>query len=182
LKNMIIIPIVLLSLVILLIMCLTAFGQGTPGASEQKPRKDRFQEMDVNQDGIVTLDEFLSHEKKKFQRIDKDGNGKISQAEMQAHESQRPNGGKGGDRFTKLDTNHDSSVSLEEYLAGEKRKFTAIDKNGDGRLSQDEMQSERTSAGEKNNKASAGDKKNKAPAEGKRQDGGGNNPVPSKNE
>jgi len=47
-------------------------------------------EMDTNDDGAVSKDEFLAHAEKKFAHKDKDGNGKIEKHEMkEAHQERK---------------------------------------------------------------------------------------------
>ncbi len=64
----------------------------------------------------------LSREKEKFQLIDTDNNGSISLSEMQAEEMRQ--GKPLGDRFQQTDTSMDGQISFEEFLAHEKQKFT----------------------------------------------------------
>jgi len=59
---------------------------------KQRPqKKPRFDEVDLNSDGLLTLDEFKQHRmrKKKHERIfnhmDQDQNGMVSQEEFHSH-------------------------------------------------------------------------------------------------
>jgi Ca2+-binding EF-hand superfamily protein len=45
----------------------------------------------------------------------------------------------GGRMFERLDTNNDGKVTLAEAQAGAQTRFTALDKNKDGVISQDEL-------------------------------------------
>ena len=57
-------------------------GEGKCG--ENKGMKHRMKNMDTNNDGAVSKDEFMAHAEKKFAMKDKDGDGVISAEEMSA--------------------------------------------------------------------------------------------------
>lgn len=50
----------------------------------------RYNDMDANKDGKVTMDEFLTAMKKRFKEIDKNGDGFISVQEHDIYWSQKP--------------------------------------------------------------------------------------------
>jgi Ca2+-binding EF-hand superfamily protein len=54
-----------------------------------------------------------------------------------------PNPAKNEAAFKKLDTNNDSSISKEEFLATAQARFTKIDKNADGKISKEEFANRR---------------------------------------
>ncbi len=72
-------------------------------------RKTRFQEMDVDNNGVATLAEMIAHETEKFNK---------KQTRQQKEQAR----------------------TLQQYLEGEKKKFKAMDTNGDNKLSQQEIQ------------------------------------------
>jgi EF hand len=79
-----------------LLVALLAFGgPGIASAAEKEPAKKKsgFENLDTNNDGVVTLDEFVAGRKqnlgeegarKEFAHIDANGDGKITLAEMRA--------------------------------------------------------------------------------------------------
>ena len=118
-------------------------GQGRQRrGNRQQPRGDKFQGTDSNGDGAVSLDEYLFHETTKFGRIDVDRDKVISPSEMEADERQQRESESRGrsNRFESADSNRDGSVSLDEYLAGERGKFQRRDTSGDGLLSKRELE------------------------------------------
>ncbi len=111
----------------------------------EQSRRGRFQEMDTDANGLISLAELLAHEKEKFSGKDTDGNGTISQSEMDKDERNRnPRGNmRPNNRFSKTDRNGDNVISLTEHLADEKLKFRQLDADADGSLSKTEMQRDR---------------------------------------
>ncbi len=63
----------------------------------------------------------------------------------------------GGHGMNKMDTDGDGEVSKEEFMTHKEKKFMMKDKNGDGKLTGDEM---------KHKKCKHGDKKKSNEAEG----------------
>ena len=55
----------------------------------------------------------------------------------------------GGHGMKKMDTNADGEVSKEEFMAHKEMKFMMKDKNGDGKLTGDEMKHRNCKHGEK---------------------------------
>lgn len=71
---------------------------------------DDFDRLDHNHDGKVARDEFLNLDRDKsrleglFRRLDKNRDGRIARAEW------------GSDKFDRLDANHDSYVTRDEFF------------------------------------------------------------------
>ena len=51
--------------------------------------------------------------------------------------------------FEQADADNDGIVTKEEFLAAEEKYFGSVDKNGDGKLTKDEIQAQRQAAREK---------------------------------
>jgi Ca2+-binding EF-hand superfamily protein len=104
-----------------------------------------FGQFDKNNDGRVSRDEAREGADRMFGEIDTDKDGFISTAEMQAHhramrekfrQSMR-------DTWKKADADGDGALSRAEVDAAKMprlmRDFDKLDKNKDGKLSQEEM-------------------------------------------
>ncbi|MGE3064737.1 MAG: EF-hand domain-containing protein [Hyphomicrobiaceae bacterium] len=98
----------------------------------------RFTGVDVNKDGVITLDEVLAGAEKQFARFDKNGDGVIDTADVDAlrkemvdYRVKRFIHAYGGDK--------DGKVTKEQFYQAAKDRFAMRDVNSDGTLSRDEM-------------------------------------------
>jgi Ca2+-binding EF-hand superfamily protein len=124
---------------------------------------ERFQQIDTNKDGRLTMDELQvaakDHAAKRFARHDKNGDGRLSRDEVAHMPDQvfarldKNNDGfltpdelgnfagkedHAQKRFERADTNHDGAISRDEAIAEIDQRFARLDTNGDGVISADE--------------------------------------------
>lgn len=99
--------------------------------------------MDVNKDGVVTAEEFYEHVKTySFKQLDANDDGKVSRDEWLAVED----GPEAEKLFMRWDKNGDGLLTLKEFKNTPKAKVTiynlfgTLDVNGDGRLEASELE------------------------------------------
>ncbi len=92
-----------------------------------------FAKLDANHDGVVTQDEYLAAANAQFKALDTAGTGQLTAAEIASSPKALDRDNHVAEHIVKkLDSNGDGSVSLDEYLAAAKARFSKLDKNGDG--------------------------------------------------
>ncbi len=104
---------------------------------------EKFAEMDLNGDGVISHAEFVTQREQKFAGTDANQDGLISldeamvakKTEMggQAPEAKGPRDGK-GNMFAYLDIDGDGFISLEEMEVFSDRRFKDMDSNLDGQV------------------------------------------------
>lgn len=114
------------------------------GAAERRPPAD------TNKDGALDFAEMQARRSdltiEHFNAMDKDHNGQVTREEMRAAGQERMQA-RAAERFKKLDANGDGGVTQAEIDAarkqGEAERFKRLDTNSDGKLSQAEMEAGR---------------------------------------
>jgi Ca2+-binding EF-hand superfamily protein len=94
-----------------------------------------FEELDTNKDGSVTQAEFLAHGEARFAQADTNKDGKLTKEERQAaHQAHMK------ERFAKHDTNKDGKLTKDELGKMPEEFQKRVDSNGDGAITQAEME------------------------------------------
>jgi hypothetical protein len=102
--------------------------------------------MDTNGDGMVSAGEHSAGAKQKFDAMDANHDGNVTAAEMDARHQARMKEGKAtmpmamssAEKIKTMDSNGDGMLSAAEHSAGAQRRFSEMDANHDGNLSQTE--------------------------------------------
>src|SRR5262249_41383526 len=81
--------------------------QGQPGGARRMNREKRMKQLDVNNDGAISRDEWKG-KSEVFDRIDKNRDGSLSRDELRG--APRP-----GARVNQMDTNNDNKISRDEW-------------------------------------------------------------------
>jgi Ca2+-binding EF-hand superfamily protein len=110
--------------------------QPAPDASRgEKMTQHILQRVDTDHDGKISKAEFDTESTALFKKLDKNSDGKIAADEVPAHHW----GPKGG-MLGRMDTDKDGRITKAEFTVGEDKLFQKLDANGDGVITQDEMQ------------------------------------------
>jgi Ca2+-binding EF-hand superfamily protein len=120
-------------------------GQATAPTAGSRPS----QGLDINGDGLITLDEAQVHPRfaARFGEIDANNDGQLDQAEMNSHREQMraEKRAHAEERWKAADKDGDGLISRDE-AAGMPRMsshFDQLDANTDGRVSREEMRQSR---------------------------------------
>ena len=128
-----------------LFVALALVVAGGQAAAAQRERSMRFQDLDRNNDGRITRDEWRGNDRS-FERHDWDGDGVLAGDEVRigatrdarVRDTDRDGYDDRDDRFDELDANRDNRVSRDEWRAG-RAEFDRLDENRDGRLTRAEL-------------------------------------------
>ncbi len=82
----------------------------------------KMEKIDLNQDGVISLQEFTSAANERFANTDTNHDGRISKEERAAHRTQMMRE-RGDKRFEKLDANQDGVVSKAEADAATEQRL-----------------------------------------------------------
>jgi Ca2+-binding EF-hand superfamily protein len=131
----------------------------------------RFARMDANRDGRLDQADWTQIRTQRraemFQRLDRDNNGSITRAEWDQAADERAarmsermaqrgergermgrrhGGGRHGGRgmIARVDTNRDSVITREEFMAAVTERHARLDSNGDGNVTAEERQAQRS--------------------------------------
>lgn len=104
---------------------------------------DYFNKADKNSDGSLTKEEMGAMRMQRLGAADTDKDGAISPAELTEHRAamMRANQDRNFSRFTeRFDADKDGKVTLAEVQSYDPPFFKTADANGDGKLTQEEME------------------------------------------
>jgi Ca2+-binding EF-hand superfamily protein len=99
-----------------------------------------LQKWDANGDGKISLEEYQAAATARFQKIDTQNKGTVSAAQI----ANSPNAAKRMERRAEglvqhLDTAGTGYVTQDEFVTAAKTRFAKLDRNGDGKLTPDEL-------------------------------------------
>lgn len=127
---------------------LYGFGPPRAGSQEGGFMKELMTRMDVNKDGTITHQEMEDFHKQHFSVADANSDGQLTQDEFLTAESrdevrQQARYSRMMGIFTGLDQNSDGVLSPIEAQVMVTERFKQLDANGDGKITQDEIQAKR---------------------------------------
>jgi Ca2+-binding EF-hand superfamily protein len=87
---------------------------------------EHFAQLDRNQDGKISMDEYEQFMRESFKKMDTNGDNHLSLAETQKVMSPQ--------QFKETDRNGDGKISLDEFITQVMNDFYRYDTNKDGTL------------------------------------------------
>jgi len=124
-------------------------GQASAPAPGARPGTSGPQGLDINADGLITLDEAQVHPRfaARFGEIDANRDGQLDSGEMNTHREQMraEKRVRGEERWKAADKDGDGLISRDESAAMPRMSshFDRLDANTDGRVSREEVRQSR---------------------------------------
>lgn len=121
---------------------------GTRAQFAQKIAQRRFDKLDANHDGVVTLDEYLAFAGARFDQLDAAHTGTLTAQQIAASPRMLHHDEFAAQRaLRRLGTSANGSVTQDQYLAAAKARFAKLDANGDGFIEAGEVTGHRWARG-----------------------------------
>jgi len=124
-----------------LALALNAQYAGLPGIGRNGPHPPQcalMQALDRNHDGVIDARE-MANASAALKRLDRNGDGKLTPDELRPGRPGNPEDPARIVLMEALDTNHDGVLDAHEIVPAP-ASLRKLDKNGDGKLTQDELQ------------------------------------------
>src|SRR5690606_34272096 len=116
-------------------------GTGNPQQAQQPQRGPgmMFNRLDENGDGAIAPEEFGSDRIDMLKAADADGDGTLTQEELVTYVMNREFQRQARRAERRLDIDGDGKVTIAEIEDYQKKHFALLDRDSDGKLSQDEL-------------------------------------------
>lgn len=111
-------------------------------AAHGKDGQSKFDKLDADSNGTISREEFDAHRASMFSKADADANGSLNAEEMERlhdlrHAERRA--AMHARMMSRLDKDGDGEISQAELNVMAEKRFSRMDADGDGALTKDEM-------------------------------------------
>ncbi|WP_166296434.1 EF-hand domain-containing protein [Bradyrhizobium sp. 2S1] len=129
-----------------LLCAVISFASAQPVPSDQEHRREAGGDRspasaaeiwDANRDGVYTCDEWKAYLGRLFDRADRNHDGNLTPAEFEG--VRRPGSALADADFGYFDENQDGKITRSEFVGKPNEFILQNDKNGDCRVTQDEL-------------------------------------------
>ena len=99
----------------------------------------RFEKMDTNGDGSLTVDEFVGAATSRFDKADTNSDGVLSKDELVQRMMRKRLEHRAERMIKRMDYNGDGKVTKDEIESRTRKRFALMDGNDDGKVDKSEM-------------------------------------------
>ena len=123
------------------VIATAAYAAGVPdgGGMRGMHGNMRLQKADADKSGDITFDEFSAAMKGRMENADANHDGKVTVEELAAYLEKARYERMAKRMISRFDTNGDGELTEDEVQGRQKKLFALLDKNDDGKLEKSEM-------------------------------------------
>ena len=110
-----------------------------PHYNDEQMHSYLFNKFDANEDGVITKAEYMEFIDERFDKMDTDGNGTITKEDLYDSRFYTFLPELAEAVFRDSDIDKSGTITRKEMLESEEVRFNIMDKNNDGKLTQNEF-------------------------------------------
>ncbi len=135
----------------LCVVMASSFAMAEKKGNRQGGLEKRFEKIDTNADGSLTVDEFIGAASKRFDKADLNSDGILSEEELLSRIARKRAKRRAARMIDRLDYNGDGIVTKDEIQNRTRKRFALLDGNDDGKVEKSEMKRHASRSGKARN-------------------------------